>query len=232
MFPYKELIEIGGLKLSAEEVIGVLSKWITNERRLRIDYVVSNRTYTITPVLDGLYDVGNMNAVLRTSEALGFQSVHIIETSAKYKQANRITQGAEKWLDIHRWRSPGECASWLKERGYKICVTVFEDAKPIDEVDFLTPTAIVLGNEHEGVSKEMITWADERVIIPMYGFTKSFNISVAGGMILYHAVRDRIMHLGSNGDLSLVERNILKAIFYIRSVEHAEEILRREIVNS
>ncbi len=230
IFPYKEPIVVGDLKLSAEEIILGLDNRLTNERKQRIDFVVGNRTYAITPVLDGLYDVGNMNAVLRTAEALGFQSVHIIETSSKYKQANRVTQGAEKWLDIMRWKTPIECISWLKDKGYKICVTSFNDAKPIDEVDFVTPTAIVLGNEHEGVSKEMIANADERVVIPMYGFTRSFNISVAGGMILYHAVKYRIKHLGMSGDLSFQEKKILKAVFYLRSVEHAEQILRREIL--
>lgn len=229
LFPHKDPVLVGSFSFPAEEIIAVLGSWITEERRQRIETVINNRTYAVVTVLDGLYDVGNINAVLRTSEALGFQCVHIIETSTKYKPANRVTQGAEKWLDIFRWKSVEECVKWLRGKGYRICVTAFENAKPIDEVDFSIPTAVVLGNEHMGVSEEMLIQADERIVIPMYGFSKSFNISVAGGMILYHAVKYRIVHLGRNGDLSADEKKILKALFYLKSVGHSEEILKREL---
>ncbi|MCX8064997.1 MAG: RNA methyltransferase [Candidatus Hydrogenedentes bacterium] len=232
VFPHKEPIKVGDLLLSSEEIISGLCNWITEERKQRIESVINNRTYTVVTVLDGLYDIGNVNAVIRTSESLGFQCVHIVETCAKYKTANRITQGAEKWLDILRWKSAEECLNWLRERGYRICATAFENAKPIDQVNFLIPTAIVLGNEHSGVSSIMTTHADERVIIPMYGFTKSFNISVAGGIILYHAVMHRISHLGKNGDLTPDERKILKALFYLKSVGSPEKILHREITKT
>ncbi len=224
-FPYKDPLNFGGIVCSSEHIITALEPWLTQERINRINKVLQNRTYTILPVLDGLYDIGNMNAVLRTSEAFGFQSVHIIETSAKYREANRVAQGAEKWLDIFRWKKPSDCISYLKEKGYKICVTALNSNKTINEIDFLSPTAIVFGNEHEGVCSEIITQADESIIIPMYGFTQSFNISVAVSIILYHVFHERMTQLYSNGDLYEQEKQVLKAVFYWKSISHAKEIL-------
>ncbi|MGC8737073.1 MAG: TrmH family RNA methyltransferase [Candidatus Hydrogenedens sp.] len=224
-FPYREPLNLGGISCLSGQIIQSLEPCLTPKRINKIDEVLQNRTYTILPVLDGLYDIGNMNAVLRTSESFGFQAVHIIETSAKYREANRVAQGAEKWLDIFRWKKPLDCIFYLKEKGYKICVTSLNSPKTIGEVDFLVPTAIVFGNEHEGVSKEIIHQADESIIIPMYGFTQSFNISVAASIVLYHAFQKRIDLLQSNGDLYENEKQILKAIFYWKSLSRAKEIV-------
>jgi len=224
-FPYRDPIDLDGISCRSELVIKILEPWLTPERVSKINKVLQHRTYTIVPVLDGLYDIGNMNAVLRTAEAFGFQSVHVIETSVKYKSANRVAQGAEKWLDIFRWKTPKECILYLKEKGYKICATTLETQKTIHDVNFLYPTAIVFGNEHEGVSHEVLENADENVIIPMHGFTQSFNISVAVSITLYHAFQERIRHLQSSGDLTDIEKQILKAIFYWKSVSRAKEIL-------
>ena len=228
-FPHSEPLKFGEISCLSENVIKALEPWLTQERICRINKVIENRTYTILPVLDGLYDIGNMNAVLRTAESFGFQSVHVIETSAKYRKANRVAQGAEKWLDIFRWKNPTDCIHHLKSRGYKICVTSLNSAKPINEIDFLSPTAIVLGNEHEGVSNEVIEQADEHIVIPMFGFTRSFNISVAAAIILYHAFSVRLSKLNTNCDLYETEKQILKAIFYWKSLPYAERILLHEL---
>lgn len=225
LFPHPDTIEVDGHYYTPEEIIHELSPWLTEHRKRRIDEVILNRTYSLTPVLEGLYDVGNMNAVLRTAEGLGIQSVHIIETSAKYKEANRVTQGSEKWLDIFRWKSTTECLDYLKGRGYRIFVTILEHSRRIEEVDFTQPSAIVLGNEHAGVSPEAVQWADECISIPMYGFTQSFNISVATAIILYHALNQRKAILGQQGDLTEKERQILKARYYLKSVSHATQLL-------
>ncbi len=228
-FPYKEPLKYGEISYFSEDIIKALEPWLTQERICRINQILENRTYTILPILDGLYDIGNMNAVLRTAESFGFQSVHVIETSAKYRKANRVAQGAEKWLDIFRWKSPTDCIHYLKSRGYKICVTLLDSAKPISEIDFFSPTAIVFGNEHEGVSKEIIEQADEHIIIPMFGFTQSFNISVAAAITLYHAFSVRFSKLNTNGDLYEHEKQILKAMFYWKSLPHAEQILLHKL---
>ena len=181
-FPHPPTFEVGGQSFRPEEIIDALFDQISEPRRQRIDRVVANRTYSAVTVLDGIYDQGNVSAVLRSVEGLGFAEVHILETQEKLKTSRRIAQGADKWLDIHRWKSVVPAVEQLRTRGYRIVATHLEAATPLDEIDFSVPTAVVFGNEKDGVSDEIIAQCDERVIIPMMGFAQSFNISVAAAI--------------------------------------------------
>src|SRR4051812_29005379 len=125
-FPHSENLQIGSLEISSEKVLELAAPFLTQERRARIQDVVAKRTYSVIPVLENIYDRGNVSAVMRSSEALGMQSVHVIEPGEKFKSANRVTQGADKWLDVTRWKSSRECALDLKSRGYKIYATHLE----------------------------------------------------------------------------------------------------------
>jgi tRNA (guanosine-2'-O-)-methyltransferase len=223
------MAEAGRLHTAAQ-VIDSLGENIQPRRRTRIAEVVAGRTCSVTPVLEGLYDRGNVSAVLRTSEALGYQSVHVIESQAQFKEANRVTQGADKWLDLHRWETTRACMAVLRAQGYRIYAMCMEDAVPIGEIDFTQPSALVFGSEMDGVSKELLQLADGRVVVPMGGFTGSFNISVAAALALYHIREDRIRRQGFHGDLSLVERERLTAHFYLKAVSAGAKILSRPIV--
>jgi len=224
--PHEEPIAVGELELSAEEILDLLGPRLTEERRARIDAVVRERTYHVCTVLDGIYDRGNVSAVIRTAEALGYQSLHVIESQEDFKEANRVTQGTDKWLDIERWDSPDECVPVLRERGYRIVATDLEAETPLSEVDFEEPTALVFGNEHDGVSEIVREAADERCVVPIVGFAQSFNISVSAAIALHTIFRRRTEEWGSHGDLSAEERLHLKALYYLRSVEQPARLLR------
>jgi tRNA (guanosine-2'-O-)-methyltransferase len=194
---------------------------------MRIEEVLANRTTTVVPVIEGVYDLGNVSAVIRSSEALGYQSVHVVESSEEFKSSPRTTQGSDKWLDITRWDKSRDCVAHLKKLGYRVVVTHLEASMPLDDIDFTTPAALVFGNEANGVSDEMLAAADGRCIIPMLGFVESFNVSVAAAVALYHAYRQRLSRLGSHGDLDSGTRAFLRARFYMKSVKEPEAILTR-----
>jgi tRNA (guanosine-2'-O-)-methyltransferase len=217
-----------GESFSAANVLAILREYVSEERRETIRSVVDRRTYTVAPVLEGVCDRGNISAVMRSAEALGYQSLHLIENQEKYKRANRVTQGADKWLDIVRWETTRDCLDNLKAKGYRIVAThVAEGSKPIAEVSFNAPTAIFFGNEQDGASDELIAEADDCVMIPMEGFSQSFNISVAAALTLYHIHHERTRTLGRHGDLTELEKDCLAASYYMRTVKSAEEILVR-----
>jgi tRNA (guanosine-2'-O-)-methyltransferase len=199
---------------------------LTAERRQKIDRVVAGRNFDTAVVLEGIYDRGNISAVMRTAEGLGFANIHVIETQEKFKEANRVAQGADKWVETTKWKQSSECIKALKAQGYKICVTTLEASKPLSEIDFSGKTALVLGNEKDGASPEMIAAADERMIIPMPGFVQSFNISVAGALCLYHILQDRTHRRGSNADLTPEQQDILKAYYYLRTQDSAADSLK------
>ena len=218
---------LDGATFSAAEVIAGLAPCLSDARRARMAAVAAGRTRSIVPVAEGLYDRGNVSAVVRSAEGLGYQTVHVIDTSPHFKEAKRVTQGAEKWTDIFEWKATAPCIAQLRAQGYRIAVAHLEDAMPLREVDATVPTALVFGNEHAGPSGELLAAADFRVVVPMSGFTESFNISVAAALCLYALREQRIAHLGQHGDLTEAAQQELLAAFYLRSVPHAGEILAR-----
>mgnify|MGYP001942577905 CR=1 FL=1 len=207
-------------------IIDTLQPLITSRRLGRIESVLDHRTYNLTMVLDGLYDTGNISAVLRSCDSFGVQRVNLVMTSARYKVGRRVSTGAHKWLDIHRYDDPVTCAKELKTAGYTLLATHLDGAVPIDEIDFSKPTALVLGNEHAGVCPEMLEMCDASVIIPMRGFAQSFNVSVAAAISMYHAVQDRAARLGQSGDLTDDQRQRLRERFYRRSVRRSDVLLQ------
>lgn len=222
--------ELEGRPLDASLVIETLEEFVSEDRRRRIEDVLAARTRTVVPVVEGIVNMGNVSAVMRTAEALGYQDLHLITGGTRFKNSRRTSIGAEKWLDVYHWRDASLCASQLKEAGYRILVTHLDpSARAISTFDFTERTAIVLGNEQEGVSPEMLSLADDRCILPMTGFAQSYNISVAASLALYHAYQDRITRRGAPGDLSPDEQMDLRAAFYFNSVRSPEAILRRRL---
>lgn len=228
MFPLSEQIEIlnGKHKVTADQVLQHVYPLLTPERQQKIERVTAERCFDISVVLESIYDRGNISAVMRTAEGLGFSNFHIIETFEKFKNANRVTQGADKWVEAKKWKSTKDFISYAKQNKIRICVTSLEAAKPIHEIDFTTPLALVLGNEKDGVSKEILEAADERVIIPMPGFVQSFNISVAGALCLYQVYQDRLKRRGKVSDVTHEQIQILKAHYSLRTLDSAEDILK------
>jgi tRNA (guanosine-2'-O-)-methyltransferase len=206
----------------------VLAPWVSQARRARIDAVLSERTKTVVPVCEGIYDQGNVSAVLRSAESLGFQDVHIIETQERFKKSNRISSGADKWLSVHRHFETKAAILHLRAQGYQILATALSaHSRPITEFNFTQPTAIVFGNEKQGASPELLSEADAHVIIPMVGFTQSFNISVAAAIALFHARQDRLSRQGFHGDLPKEEQERLRVLFYARSIPQPERLLHQ-----
>jgi tRNA (guanosine-2'-O-)-methyltransferase len=225
-FPHSEFFDVGGIQFHSEEIIEKLDPQISSERREKINQVIDGRTYTVVPVMDGLIDYGNINAVIRSAESFGFQKMNVIQGTGQFKAANRVSQGADKWLDIDVYEKPEECIQMLKRQGYKICATYLgERSQPISDIDFTQPTALVFGNEHRGISEEIKDSADEFGILPMQGFSQSFNISVAAALMLMKVKELREQKQGFHGDLDEHERLILRASYYLKAIKNSERIL-------
>ncbi len=210
------------------QIIDILTPYLTPARIERLASVVAQRTKTVVTVIEGLVNLGNVSAVMRSAEALGFNHFHIIEGGTRFKNSPRTGQGAEKWLEVSNWPDATTCIPHLQKQGYNVVAThLDETAVQIGEIDFTKPTALVFGNEKDGTTNELLELADQRCIIPMVGFTQSFNISVAAAVGLYHAYNDRMIRQGFHGDMTDKEREALLAAYYYRSVKHADNILKQ-----
>ncbi|XP_042444215.1 tRNA (guanosine(18)-2'-O)-methyltransferase-like [Zingiber officinale] len=222
LFPYRDIFRSGSMALGSREVIEVLDPYMMDTRKNRIQRTVENRSYSLCLVVEGLTDFGNVSAAFRSADALGIQSVHVISqgSSKRYRDNRHVSMGAEKWLDIELWNSPLDCFGALRKRGYQIVATHLGiDSVSIYEMDWSHPTAIVVGNEHMGITEEALRLSDLHCCIPMKGMVDSFNVSVAAGILMHHAVCDKISRLGHHGDLTSEESQILQAEFYLRHRE-------------
>ena len=234
-FPHSDTVEVDGVALPAAEVWSVLAPHLTPARRQRIRAVAAGRSFAVATVLEHVHDDGNIAAVLRTCEGVGYPVVHVIRAAADpggvARPPNRVTQGAQKWLEVAWWNAGHPWLDRLREDGYRILVTRAGDGPTIDQVDFSRPTAVVFGNEHAGVTDATARAADGRFSIPMAGFTRSFNISVAVAMVLQQARRSRAGALGPDGALTADQRLILTARYAVCSLPNAGALLRRAIAN-
>lgn len=234
LFPYCEPFNIAGSHLTASELIELLAPLASDTRVHKIREVAANRTFDVVPVVEGLYDLGNVAAVCRSADALGYGGIHVIDSlSERYKQSARTSRGAEKWLDVRVWKDTTSCIRHLKGQGRQVLVTHLDErAIPITEVDWTRPTAIILGNEAEGVSDQAVKEADGSVIIPMSGFVQSFNVSVAAAIVLHEAREARIRKQGHHGTLSEEQQRILSAVMLLRSQRrfktYLSEVLHRD----
>ena len=201
-------------------------------RQARIDAVVASRTRTLTVVMEAFCDPQNVNAVLRTCEAFGIQELHVVEGVMKpYDRNKKISQNADKWLDVRRWDTTRECLGHLRAEGYAIYVThLDEGARPLGALPFAGKVALVFGNEHRGVSDEALALADASYVIPMRGFVQSLNVSVAAAISIATAVERREVERGRHGDLPPEEAQALRERFYVLAVKQRARIAKAEAV--
>jgi tRNA (guanosine-2'-O-)-methyltransferase len=194
-----------------------------------VDAVVGSRLRSLTVVLDQLEDSFNMAAVLRTCEAFGLQDVHVVENpDVPFAPNDKVTQGCDKWLDLHRHRTFRDCALALKRAGYTICVSaVREDARSLYAIEFDRPMALVFGNERTGVTPDALAAADGAFWIPMRGFSRSLNVSAAVAATLSRAISWRLERVGAQGDLPDAEARVLRERFYALSVKQRKRLFRR-----
>ncbi len=217
MFPYTENIQIEGKSVHYQQILDMLTPFTTDERKQKIDRVLDGRTFNVGVVTEKICDTGNVAAVIRSMENLGFQKLDVIE-SEKIKISSRVTNGAHKWVEQRKWSNAADCIKAIKAEGYQMVGTALTaDSVPMTEIDFTIPTVICLGNEKDGVSEELLAACDKNCIIPTSGFSQSFNISVAAAILLSYIKLQREERLGKHGDLTDHQKDILRALYYLKS---------------
>jgi tRNA (guanosine-2'-O-)-methyltransferase len=213
--------------LSPARVCAELAPLILDERRARIDAAAGSRLGGLRVVIENLHDPHNGAAVLRSSEAFGVQRVEVIETVEPFRYSSTVTQGCEKWLDVVRHKTLAAGLASLRADGFRLYAAVPGADVALDDLDFSRPAAVMVGNEHEGLTAEAMGAADVRFGIPMHGLTQSLNLSVATALIVERATTLRRRALGAPSDLSDDQILALRARFYAASVRGADVILAR-----
>jgi len=169
----------------------------TKERAEKIKDVVAKRQRGLVLVLEDIHDPHNAEAILRSADAFGIQKVYFIFEKEKYYNPKKVgrasSSSANKWLDFEIFKSTKECLKRLKKDKYEIIATVLDkDSENLFETKLKDKKiAILVGNEHRGLSKTAIKMSDRKIIIPMAGMVQSLNVSVTAAIFLYEITRQR-----------------------------------------
>jgi tRNA (guanosine-2'-O-)-methyltransferase len=167
---------------------------ITEERETKFRRVLAHRQPGLTIVLENIHDPHNISAILRSCDAVGIVEVYVINSinPKQKKLGKKSSASARKWVKVNYFDNAEECIKVLREKGFKIWAThLSADAVNLYTLNLTEPSALVFGNEKDGVSNEILPMCDGNFIIPMVGMIPSLNVSVACAVSLYEAYRQR-----------------------------------------
>ena len=171
------------------------------------------RQTDLTVVMENVRKPHNLAAVARTLEAVGGLEIHAITELTSIRLTQMSAGGSKKWIKVNKHPTTEQGLTQLKQQGFQIVATsLTENSKDYRDIDYTRPTAILVGEELEGISEQAIQMADENISIPMIGMVQSLNVSVASALVLYEAYHQR-MTAGSYDRRSLDDRTYMTLLF-------------------
>ncbi len=168
---------------------------INQKRKERIKEILSQKQPTLQVMLDDVSNSQNVSAIIRSCDGVGVLNLYYsTKDDLNLRIHKTITQGTHRWLNRERidYKDRVDFLRKRQKEGFQVVVThLAEKSVSFTKVDYTKPTLLVMGNEHEGISDEVLAVADKNIVIPMRGMAQSLNVSVATALILYEAGRQR-----------------------------------------
>mgnify|MGYP003427241340 FL=1 len=210
-----------------QEIYDYLQQFLTDERLSKIEHFSKESSDFVLPVMEDVYQFRNAAAIVRSVEACGFHHVVALEEENVFNPNLKVTKGAETWVQVEKMPNNLDSLKEIKSRGYRIlAVSPEKNATMLPDYEVKEPIALVFGTELEGVSDEILDFADETLAIPMFGFTKSFNVSVAAAICMYE-LKQKLIKSGIEYKLSDEKLLELKIRWAKNSIKSSEQILER-----
>ena len=166
-------------------ILAVIKKNQNNQIETNSDYILA---------LDSLQDPGNMGTIIRTADSANINQIIINKTTVDpySPKVIRSTMGAIYRTNIIEVEDLKATLKEMKLKGFQIITTDLKATRSIYDINYNNKTVVVIGNEANGVSQEILQTADKKVIIPMLGKTESLNASIAASIMIYEYVRQKI----------------------------------------
>ena len=166
-------------------ILAVIKKNQNNQIETNSDYILA---------LDSLQDPGNMGTIIRTADSANINQIIINKTTVDpySPKVIRSTMGAIYRTNIIEVEDLKATLKEMKSKGFQIITTDLKATQSIYDINYNNKTVVVIGNEANGVSQEILQTADKKVIIPMLGKTESLNASIAASIMIYEYVRQKI----------------------------------------
>lgn len=217
---------------SKTELLSYLEGYLTPERKRLFDKILAYRTRHFTMVAEDTFQDHNAGALVRTCDCFGIQDLYIIEEFNEYRIAKGMAQGAQKWVNTHFFNEYDNniqaCIDHVRAKGYSVvAASPHHDDNPVDHFDIRKKAAFFFGTEKKGLSKSILAQADSFVKIPIYGFTESFNVSVAAALLLQSLTSRLHNSAGINWKLSEEEMLDVRIEWAIKSIRHGASIANR-----
>jgi len=166
---------------------------ISTERKARIAGILSRKQPTLEVLLDNLSSSQNISAIIRSCDGVGVLNLYYsTPENLDLRIHKTITQGTHRWMNRTRIESTQkhDFIQAKQKQGVQVIAThLSHKSISFAKIDYTKPTLLVMGNEKDGISPEVLSLADHVVIIPMRGMAQSLNVSVATALILYEADR-------------------------------------------
>ncbi len=182
-------------------VVALLSAVTYNRLEYLVPQLYEEGRLPMIVVLDGITDVRNFGAIARTCECAGADAIVIPDHDSVTVNGDAVktSAGALHYLPVCRERSTLGAVKFLKDNGYTVIAASEKGAEHYTRADYTVPVAIVMGSEDTGISDEVLRQCDRLVSIPQFGNIGSLNVSVAAGVMIFEAVRQRL-----NADMEVI----------------------------
>lgn len=201
-----------------------LKQFLTEKRLAKIEHFSQESSDFVLPVVEDIYQFRNAAAIVRSVEACGFHKVVALQEEYSFEPNLHVTKGADTWVEVEKLPRNMESFQKIKDRGYKIlAVSLENNATMLPDYQVTEPVALVFGTEMEGVSQEILDFADETLAIPMYGFTRSFNVSVAASICMYE-LKQKLIKSDLNYKLNEEKLLKMKIRWAVNSIRSGQEI--------
>ena len=187
--------KLNGFNISDHEgCVALISKIKYQELQQVISFVVDNGDIPLFLILDGITDIRNIGALARTAYCCGVQAIIIPDkgVGALNEDAIVTSAGALELISVCRVSSLVKAVDELHLNGIKVFASEMTSEKRIFDINLKEPCAIIMGSEDKGIYPALVKISDGAFKIPMVANFESLNVSVAAGMILYEAMRQRL----------------------------------------
>jgi 23S rRNA (guanosine2251-2'-O)-methyltransferase len=176
-----------------EGCVGLISKIQYQDLQQVISFVVEQGQVPLLLILDGITDIRNIGAIARTAYCCGVQAIIIPDkgVGALNEDAILTSAGALEKIAVCRVNSLMKAVDELHLNGIQVFASEMTAPVKLFDLDLSTPCAIVMGSEDKGIAAPLMKICDQAFRIPMAGDFESLNVSVATGIILYEALKQR-----------------------------------------
>ena len=186
---------------------------MTPQRIARLRQVLERRQPDLTLLTNFVHKPRNLSALVRVCDAVGVMCVHAVLEEAQFRAFRGTAAGSQRWVEVRRHGDIGSAITAAQEASMQVLAAhPGQEAVDFRELDYTRPTALLLGAERDGLDDDALVRADTCITVPMVGMVESLNVTVAAGIVLSEAQRQR--QVAGLYDTSRIDAATYRRLFF------------------